>query len=621
MTTLLEDILTETRIEEIVKQPPLTDQYLYVIKQLDVYTALQFEVQQQCDVFCKIKEILENNPGTQYLQPPYQVFLDILKKQFIEIYTEVVKSRNGYFCTKRNQEFLITKLDRKNLIKNFTIKILNPRMLQYKMYLDNQMVIPLIEDYIQDCVNRLEKILQAKANYVMNHAETFDNRIMEDFSVLTKMSWMCTRSLDEIREYVGKLHHNNITPAINEIGGNGCSSVHQACFIGDKELLALLIALGGNVGQATRKGYYPVHIIARGNPESSVELLEMVMIHAPHTLHLSDPNNRNALHSAAFFGNTEAVQWLLEYRIVPIDAKTDGQSALHIAVTQGFADIVELLLEAGADPTLQSDILGDTPLSIASNYQHEKILDILHSRTLISPRNRVQKTMSSIQNTLSRSDDDGRESLETFVSSSLGRFSLFEEDSLISTSGENSSENHFSWLMLEDSPCFFNLLAQELNRLYDSTEYSEKFLRQICHQFYIEHQDQVAPWLIEDAELASSNLADKEWEKAVAALKQDYYFISYTKQELELELSIELNQRAAILGRPHIEGRILCHALELSGIRITELSRHPESDELITFHSIVTVDGLRQIDADAHPLGEIATLTFDQPENRHLRPF
>jgi ankyrin repeat protein len=62
------------------------------------------------------------------------------------------------------------------------------------------------------------------------------------------------------------------------------------------------------------------------------------------------------------------------------DADTDGRSALHIAVSNGYLDMVKLLVESGADPTL-ADNNGETPLSLAiaaaSNPQGVEMVEVL----------------------------------------------------------------------------------------------------------------------------------------------------------------------------------------------------------------------------------------------------
>jgi cytohesin len=83
-----------------------------------------------------------------------------------------------------------------------------------------------------------------------------------------------------------------------------------------------------------------------------------------------DPNAKNAagktpLHLAAQYGYRDIAELLLNYGADPNARDLAGQTPLHWAVAMGHVDIVELLLERGADPNAQ-DASGNTPLHIAA---------------------------------------------------------------------------------------------------------------------------------------------------------------------------------------------------------------------------------------------------------------
>jgi ankyrin repeat protein len=63
-----------------------------------------------------------------------------------------------------------------------------------------------------------------------------------------------------------------------------------------------------------------------------------------------DPQGYTPLLNAAYRGNSEAVQTLLELGAKPDAADHEGFTALHSAAEQGFVKIVELLLAKGAQP-------------------------------------------------------------------------------------------------------------------------------------------------------------------------------------------------------------------------------------------------------------------------------
>ncbi len=83
-----------------------------------------------------------------------------------------------------------------------------------------------------------------------------------------------------------------------------------------------------------------------------------------------DPNakdvyGRTPLHLAVHAGHRGVVKLLLDYGADPDARDAAGQTPLHWAVAHGHADIEELLLESGADPNAR-DFAGNTPLHIAA---------------------------------------------------------------------------------------------------------------------------------------------------------------------------------------------------------------------------------------------------------------
>lgn len=78
----------------------------------------------------------------------------------------------------------------------------------------------------------------------------------------------------------------------------------------------------------------------------------------------ADPNgtrNHPVLTSAAYRGTVRSIQLLLAHPKIEVNKRDiDGQTALLVAAKRGHTRIVELLLEAGADPSLKNE-RGETP--------------------------------------------------------------------------------------------------------------------------------------------------------------------------------------------------------------------------------------------------------------------
>lgn len=105
----------------------------------------------------------------------------------------------------------------------------------------------------------------------------------------------------------------------------------------------------------------------------------------------NEHNHETAMHYAASGDNPEMVQLLLKYdadigmKTKPRmrtyylwrDARVRGETPLHRAAAWGSREVIQILLDAGANPT-QIDINKDTPLSYASWHRRDKeIIDLL----------------------------------------------------------------------------------------------------------------------------------------------------------------------------------------------------------------------------------------------------
>ena len=87
--------------------------------------------------------------------------------------------------------------------------------------------------------------------------------------------------------------------------------------------------------------------------------------------------NIAALYDAAFAGEGERVQRLLENGIHPREYKGfNKKSPLHAAAGKGHTEIVQMLIKAGACVEVQ-DAFGATPLHLASIHGHLAVVKAL----------------------------------------------------------------------------------------------------------------------------------------------------------------------------------------------------------------------------------------------------
>jgi len=167
---------------------------------------------------------------------------------------------------------------------------------------------------------------------------------------------------------------------------SGETPLHAAAYRGDSAMVALLLRHGAKVDAAGRNGATALHR-AVGYPEGSDATAPM----SPERLAVvrllleSGASGRargflgdTPLHLAASQGYAEAVALLVEHG-ADVGARNDSRSTpLHDAAMQGRGDVVSLLLAKGADPDARSE--SNTPLSLAVRFGHNAIVAELLAR-------------------------------------------------------------------------------------------------------------------------------------------------------------------------------------------------------------------------------------------------
>lgn len=79
----------------------------------------------------------------------------------------------------------------------------------------------------------------------------------------------------------------------------------------------------------------------------------------------------------------------------------NGYTALHLAAQHGHSEIVQLLLEAGADPTTRN-IVGRTTLDLANIYIRQPAIALLEAALVESQRPAACSTPAPSSSTLPR---------------------------------------------------------------------------------------------------------------------------------------------------------------------------------------------------------------------------
>ena len=87
------------------------------------------------------------------------------------------------------------------------------------------------------------------------------------------------------------------------------------------------------------------------------------------------------MYYAAMHGHKDAVRVLLNTGSKPnVQTESDGSTPLHVAARRHFKEVVQILIEGGADPT-KADWDGKTPLYWAERGGHSEVITLLRSKT------------------------------------------------------------------------------------------------------------------------------------------------------------------------------------------------------------------------------------------------
>jgi ankyrin repeat protein len=161
--------------------------------------------------------------------------------------------------------------------------------------------------------------------------------------------------------------------ATNDFGG---TALMYASTLGDLAAVDLLLERGARVDAVSTNGWTAVTLAAvKGRAAVLSRLLD-----AGADANAADIYGWTPLMRAVQGGRSETVRVLLESDATDLRARNDnGATALHYAALGGHVDMVQWLLDRGADPAC-SDKEGDTPLTMASARGHAAVVDLLKRR-------------------------------------------------------------------------------------------------------------------------------------------------------------------------------------------------------------------------------------------------
>ena len=107
-----------------------------------------------------------------------------------------------------------------------------------------------------------------------------------------------------------------------------------------------------------------------------MQAVQVLYIYYDKNIDKDDAGN-HLLYSAAMNGREEIVKTLLKESKKEINTQnTEGKTALIIAAEYGYTNIVEILVENGADQTIKSKE-GKVAFDYAVQWEHQEIIEVL----------------------------------------------------------------------------------------------------------------------------------------------------------------------------------------------------------------------------------------------------
>lgn len=162
----------------------------------------------------------------------------------------------------------------------------------------------------------------------------------------------------------------------NSVNANGGTPLMFAAISGNSLIVEELLGRGAKVNAAGSNGWNALMVAsAKGYPETVEMLLD-----SGADINAADVYLWTPLHRAVYENRESTVAVLVRHEGIDVDFQDDhGAAALHHAAVKGHQRIVEILLEAGADPLLQ-DSYGRIAADYARGGGHELLAARLDAR-------------------------------------------------------------------------------------------------------------------------------------------------------------------------------------------------------------------------------------------------
>ncbi|KAM4558014.1 uncharacterized protein ankrd50l isoform 2-T2 [Odontesthes bonariensis] len=167
---------------------------------------------------------------------------------------------------------------------------------------------------------------------------------------------------------------------MEHVDNEGWTALRSAAWGGHREVVRLLLDAGADVNGCDSEGRTALRAAAWGGHEEIV----LTLLDYGAQVDTADGKGRTPLIAAAYMGHHETVEILLDHNAQVDLADGDGRTALSVtalcvptaAGIKGFGEVASLLLDHGANPG-HRDHDGMTPLLLAAYEGHEDVVELL----------------------------------------------------------------------------------------------------------------------------------------------------------------------------------------------------------------------------------------------------
>ncbi|STX51694.1 ankyrin 3 [Legionella busanensis] len=158
---------------------------------------------------------------------------------------------------------------------------------------------------------------------------------------------------------------------LNQVDAEKRTPLYMATSLKRGEIIKILSKAGANVNQKNDENSTPIYLAAQNGDTEIVEILAQCKADLDEVW--ADGGNITPLIIAAYKGHLEVVEKLIKYGAAINRATIQGATAVFVAAQNGYFPIVELLLKANADCSIQVKMTVKEFVSNLQNKTYNKV--------------------------------------------------------------------------------------------------------------------------------------------------------------------------------------------------------------------------------------------------------